>query len=117
MLTALANNPSIYDELAAKSEFLTQGLEAVAAAAGIGLTSTYIGGMFGIFFTEQKQVTCFAQATACDTQRFAKFFQGMLAQGIYLAPSAYETGFMSAATSQRDIEETIAAAAKVFKTL
>ncbi|MFT5706339.1 MAG: glutamate-1-semialdehyde 2,1-aminomutase [Oceanospirillaceae bacterium] len=117
MLNALTDNPSVYDELSAKSEFLTQGIEAVAAAAGISLTSTYMGGMFGIFFTDQPQVTSFEQATACDTERFAKFFQGMLAQGIYLAPSAYETGFMSAAISQTDIEATIAAAAKVFKTL
>ncbi|MEH6443440.1 MAG: glutamate-1-semialdehyde 2,1-aminomutase [Oceanospirillaceae bacterium] len=117
MLNALTDNPRVYDELSAKSEFLTQGIEAVAAAAGISLTSTYMGGMFGIFFTDQPQVTSFEQATACDTERFAKFFQGMLAQGIYLAPSAYETGFMSAAISQADIEATIAAAAKVFKTL
>lgn len=117
MLNALSENRAIYEQLSAKSEFLTQGLEAVAKAAGIALTTNHIGGMFGIFFTEQTQVTSFAQATACDTERFAKFFQGMLAQGIYLAPSAYETGFMSAATSQADIEATIDAAAEVFKTL
>jgi glutamate-1-semialdehyde 2,1-aminomutase len=117
MLNALSENTAVYDELAAKSEFLTQSLEAVAKAAGIALTTNYIGGMFGIFFTDQEKVTSFAQATACDTERFAKFFQGMIAQGIYLAPSAYETGFMSAAISQADIEATVAAAAKVFETL
>ncbi len=117
MLNALTDNPEIYQQLSAKSEFLTQGIEAVAEAAGIAVTTTYIGGMFGIFFTEQKNITSFAQATACDTERFAAFFQGMLKEGIYFAPSAYETGFMSAATSQQDIEDTIAAAAKVFKTL
>ncbi|NQZ31387.1 MAG: glutamate-1-semialdehyde 2,1-aminomutase [Oceanospirillaceae bacterium] len=117
MLNSLADQPEVYQQLAAKSEFLTQGIEAVAQAAGIALATSYIGGMFGIFFTDQQQVTSFAQATACDTERFALFHQGMLKEGIYLAPSAYETGFMSAATSQADIEATIAAAAKVFKTL
>ncbi|EPJ43840.1 MAG: glutamate-1-semialdehyde 2,1-aminomutase [Osedax symbiont Rs1] len=117
MLNALTDNPEIYQQLSAKSEFLTQGIETVAAAAGIPVTTTCIGGMFGIFFTEQKNITSFAQATACDTERFAAFFQGMIKEGIYFAPSAYETGFMSAATSQQDIEDTIAAAAKVFKTL
>jgi len=117
MLNALADAPEIYEQLSAKSEFLTQGLEAVAQAAGIHITTSYIGGMFGVFFTDQSEVTSFAQATACDTDRFALFFQGMLKEGVYLAPSAYETGFMSAATSQADIEATIAAAAKVFATL
>jgi glutamate-1-semialdehyde 2,1-aminomutase len=117
MLNALTDNPSIYEELSAKSELLTQGLEAVASAAGIPMTSTFVGGMFGIFFTDQPHVSSFAQATACDTQRFAAFYQGMLKEGIYLAPSAYETGFMSAATSQQDIEATINAAAKVFSRL
>jgi len=117
MLSALADAPETYEQLSAKSEFLTQGLEAVAQAAGINITTSYIGGMFGVFFTDQSEVTSFAQATACDTDRFALFFQGMLKEGIYLAPSAYETGFMSAATSQVDIEATIAAAAKVFATL
>ena len=117
MLNALAADPSVYAQLSAKSEFLSQGLVAVANAAGIPLTSNYVGGMFGIFFTDQERVTTFAQATSCDVDRFAKFYQGMLKEGIYLAPSAYETGFMSAAISQADIEATIAAAAKVFKTL
>ena len=117
MLNALSENTAVYEELAAKSEFLTQGIAAVAKAAGISVATSHIGGMFGIFFTDQEEVTSFAQATACDTERFAKFFQGMLAQGIYLAPSAYETGFMSAAISQADIEATIAAATKVFETL
>ena len=117
MLTALSEKPEIYQQLGAKSKFLTQGLEAVAYAAGVDLTSTFIGGMFGIFFTDQTSVTCFSQATSCDTERFARFYRGMLQEGIYLAPSAYETGFMSVATSQNNIEETITAAAKVFKTL
>ena len=117
MLSALADNPAVYAELSAKSEFLTQGLEAVAAAAGIGMTSTYVGGMFGIFFTDAPKVTTFAQATSCDTKLFARFYQGMLKEGIYFAPSAYEAGFMSAAATQVDIETTINAAAKVFSRL
>lgn len=117
MLNALHSNPAIYEQLSAKSELLTQGLEAVAVTAGIPLTTNFVGGMFGLFFTEQEKVTSFAQATACDTERFAKFFQGMIAKGIYLAPSAYETGFMSAAISEQNIDDTINAAAAVFKTL
>jgi len=117
MLNALAADPSVYAQLSAKSEFLSQSLVAVANAAGIALTCNYVGGMFGIFFTDQEKITTFSQATSCDVDRFAKFYQGMLKEGIYLAPSAYETGFMSAAISQDDIEATIAAAAKVFKTL
>lgn len=117
MLSALADNPAVYAELSAKSEFLTQGLEAVAAAAGIGMTSTYVGGMFGIFFTDAPKVSTFAQATSCDTKLFARFYQGMLKEGIYFAPSAYEAGFMSAAATQEDIEATINAAAKVFSRL
>ncbi|MGB1239666.1 MAG: glutamate-1-semialdehyde 2,1-aminomutase [Pseudomonadales bacterium] len=117
MLNSLTESPALYEQISAKSEYLVQGLQAVADAAGIPFTTSHIGGMFGVFFTDQDKVTSFAQATACDTERFAKFFQGMVAQGIYLAPSAYETGFMSAATSEADIEATIAAAASVFKTL
>ena len=70
--------------------------------------------MFGLFFTDQEQVTSFAETMACDAERFSNFFHGMLEQGVYLAPSAFEAGFVSAAHSQEDIEQTLAAADKVF---
>ena len=117
MLNALSSDPSIYEQLEAKAELLTQGLEAVAAAHNIPFTTRFVGGMFGLFFTDQPEVNTYAEATACDTERFARFFQGMLKEGIYLAPSAYEAGFMSAATSAADIDATLAAADRVFATL
>ena len=116
MLNALTATPGIHDQLEAKTEYLTQGLEAMAISKGIPFTTTAVGGMFGLFFTNQKKISSFAQATACDTERFAAFFQGMLKEGVYLAPSAYETGFMSAAISEEDLDRTIAAAGRVFDT-
>ncbi|WP_293269002.1 glutamate-1-semialdehyde 2,1-aminomutase [Neptunomonas sp.] len=116
MLNALTATPGIHDQLEAKTDYLTQGLEAMAISKGIPFTTTAVGGMFGIFFTDQKNISSFAQTTACDTERFGQFFQGMLKEGIYLAPSAYETGFMSAAISEEDLDRTIAAAGRVFDT-
>ena len=73
--------------------------------------------MFGLFFTDQEKVTSFAQATACDMERFQKFFHGMLSRGVNLAPSAYEAGFVSAAHGGAEIEHTIEAAAATFAEL
>mgnify|MGYP005989895985 CR=1 FL=1 len=116
MLNALTSTPGIHEALAAKTEYLTEGLKAVAAAKGIPFTTTAVGGMFGLFFTDQPEISSFAQTTACDTERFGQFFQGMLKEGVYLAPSAYETGFMSAAISEEDLDRTIEAAGRVFDT-
>lgn len=77
----------------------------------------YVGGMFGIFFTEQKTVSSYQAVMACDTEKFNRFFHAMLAQGIYLAPSAFEAGFMSLAHSDQDIERTLQAADQVFSQL
>ncbi len=109
--------PGFYEQLSAKVELLTEGLEAVAMANGVPFTTSRVGGMFGLFFTDQKQVTSFSETMACDADKFAKFFHGMLEQGIYLAPSAFEAGFISAAHTQDDIEATLAAADQVFATL
>ena len=70
--------------------------------------------MFGLFFTDAAQVTSYADATRCDVERFKRFFHGMLDEGVYLAPSAFEAGFVSAAHTDADIDATIAAAARVF---
>ena len=70
--------------------------------------------MFGFFFTEASKVSNFAQVCECDQEAFKEFFHGMLEQGVYLAPSAFEAGFMSAAHSEQDIKDTIAAADVVF---
>ena len=105
--------PGFHADLAARTRRLCEGLVAAARAAGIPLTANHVGGMFGIFFTGET-VTTYAQAVACDVERFKAFFHGMLAEGVYLAPSAFEAGFMSSAHTGEDIEATIAAAWRVF---
>lgn len=109
--------PGFYEQLSAKVELLTQGLEAVAAGHGVPFTTSRAGGMFGLFFTEQKEVTSFADSMKCDAEKFGRFFHDMLEQGVYLAPSAFEAGFISEAHTQEDIEATIAAADIVFANL
>ena len=109
----LISAPGFHADLAAKTGQLCEGLMAAARAAGIPLTANHVGGMFGIFFSAESVAT-YAQAVACDVERFKAFFHGMLAEGVYLAPSAFEAGFMSSAHSEEDIEATLAAARKVF---
>lgn len=112
----LISQPGFYDDLTKKVEFLTDGILDAAKAAGIDMTCNRVGGMFGLFFTDQ-QVSSFEQATHCNVDQFKAFFHGMLDEGIYLAPSAYEAGFVSAAHSHDDLQKTIDAAAKVLKSL
>ena len=114
-LTAL-DTPN-YKQLAQKTEKLALGLQRVAKEENIALSVNYVGGMFGFFFTEQEQVTSFADVCRCDTQKFKKFFHLMLDSGIYLAPSAFEAGFLSLAHSSQDIENTLIAAKKAFSQL
>jgi glutamate-1-semialdehyde 2,1-aminomutase len=112
----LITAPGFYDELTEKVVTLTDGILAAAKSAGIPMTCNRVGGMFGLFFSDQ-QVTSFEQATRCNIEQFKKFFHGMLDEGVYLAPSAYEAGFVSAAHSEEDLQNTIDAAAKVLATL
>jgi glutamate-1-semialdehyde 2,1-aminomutase len=109
----LISAPDFHAELAAKTRQLCDGLVAGAGETGIPLTANHVGGMFGLFFSRET-VTIYAQATACNIERFKAFFHGMLAEGVYLAPSAFEAGFMSSAHSEADIAATIAAARRVF---
>lgn len=110
--------PGMYEQLTARVEQMLTGFKAAADKHGIPFTCNKAGSMFGLFFTELQQVQCFRDvADHCDTQRFGKFFHGMLEQGVYLAPSAFEAGFMSFAHSEADIEFTIAAADKVMASL
>ena len=111
------SEPGLYEALNHKAVKLCEGLEAAAKDAGIPLTTNCVGAMFGLFFTDQSEVTSFAQSTACDAERFKTFFHLMLEQGVYLAPSAYEAGFVSTAHSEEDIEKTLQAAAICFKAL
>jgi len=109
--------PDFYSTLEQKTTTLVQGLQKRADAAGIAFTTSQVGAMFGLFFTDAKQVTSFAQATQCDVEAFKQFFHAMLDEGIYLAPSAYEAGFVSSAHSDEDLEATLVAAEKAFATL
>ncbi|MCW8900502.1 MAG: glutamate-1-semialdehyde 2,1-aminomutase [Gammaproteobacteria bacterium] len=109
--------PGFYEALTKKTENLVKGLEQRAAKANIALTTNQAGAMFGFFFSEEKNISTFEQVSACDAERFKKFYHGMLAEGIYLAPSAYETGFVSSTHSDDDIAKTLDAAEKAFATL
>ncbi len=113
----LISKPGLHEELEAKSIRLCEGFKDAASQAGIALTTNYAGGMFGFFFTDETQVNTYQQATQCDTERFKKFFHLMLEEGIYLAPSAYETGFVSTAHGDDEITATIAAAKRAFAQL
>jgi len=116
MLTAMQRE-GLYEELSAKTEYLTEGLKAVAAKNGVPVCTAAVGGMFGLFFTEAESVNSFAEATACDLEAFKTFFHLMLEEGVYLAPSAYEAGFLSAAHTEADLDATIAAADRAFAKL
>lgn len=109
--------PGFYEALGAHTALFMNALTKRAQAAKIPLTTQFVGGMFGIFFTKEPRVTTFAQVMACDVERFKKFFHGMLQEGVYLAPSAFEAGFVSSAHSDADIAATLDRAEKVFRTL
>jgi glutamate-1-semialdehyde 2,1-aminomutase len=113
----LISTPNFFEKLADKTSAMAEGLRMHASAAGIPLTTNEVGGMFGYFFTEEEKVTNFAQVSACDIERFKKFYHGMLQEGVYLAPSAFEAGFVSSTHSDDDIADTLAAADKVLATL
>ncbi|MFY0642008.1 MAG: glutamate-1-semialdehyde 2,1-aminomutase [Bermanella sp.] len=116
MLNAISQ-PGFYDNLTSKTQTLCSGLESLAQKHGIALSTNQVGSMFGFFFSEEKNIRRFAQVQKCDQERFKKFYHGMLNEGIYLAPSAYEAGFMCAAINDDDIQFTLTAADKVFATL
>ena len=113
----LVSAPGFLDPVIALTDRLVNGLRERADAANIPMTSNHVGTMWGFFFTEEQQITHYQQVMACDTERFAKFFHGMLEEGVYLAPASYEASFMSCAHSDRDIEVTLDAAERVFSTL
>ena len=109
--------PALYMELGARTERLVAGIQAAADAAGIPFTGHSVGGMFGLFFSGDGPIRTFAQVMACDQERFKAFFHGMLDEGFYLAPSAFEAGFVSLAHTDEDIEATVAAAGRVMAKL
>ena len=110
----LIQAPGFHDALERRTHQLCDGLEAAAREAGIAFTTTRSCAMFGLYFTDQ-HVETYDQAVACDTAAFNRFFHGMLKRGVYLAPSAFEAGFLSSAHGDIEIAHTLAAAAEAFR--
>ncbi|WXT99503.1 MAG: Glutamate-1-semialdehyde 2,1-aminomutase [Catillopecten margaritatus gill symbiont] len=117
MLNAIDDDKDLYKNLEQKAIKLTQGIIATAKENNIPMTANVVGGMFGLFFTDAESVTNFAQTSQCNVERFNKFFHLMLEAGVYLAPSAYEAGFVSTAHTDADIEYTIELANNCFQKL
>jgi glutamate-1-semialdehyde 2,1-aminomutase len=113
----LLDTPDFYEKLGAVTRDFAEGLKSIAAKHGIPLAVEYAGGMFGFVFAEAIEVRTFAQVAAADIERFRHFFHGMLDEGIYLAPSAFEAGFVSAAHGKDEIDQTLEAADRVMATL
>ncbi len=113
----LISAPGFFDALGDKTERLIGGLVEAGREAGVAVTENHVGGMFGLFFSNADKVTDFAGSMACDQEKFKGFFHAMLDEGVYLAPSAFEAGFVSTAHTDEDLEATLAAARKAFASL
>ncbi|MCA2999336.1 MAG: glutamate-1-semialdehyde 2,1-aminomutase [Rhodocyclaceae bacterium] len=112
----LIARPGFFEELSATTTQLCEGLTAVAREEGQTFSAASLGGMFGMFFSPSPP-TSYAEVMASDREQFIRFFHGMLARGVYLAPSAFEAGFVSKAHTATDIAETIARASETFRSL
>ena len=112
----LVQAPRFFDRLAATAGALCEGLSGAAREHGVPFSAASVGGMFGLYF-RQMPPTGYAEVMQCDKEAFNRFFHGMLSRGIYLAPSAYEAGFVSSAHGRAEIARTIAAAREVFRKL
>jgi len=110
----LITEPDFYTRLTATTLALTQGIKTAAQAHDIALQTTAVGSMFGLFFTDSEKLYCEEDVKQCDVARFKQFFHGMLEQGIYLAPSAFEAGFVSSVHGEKEINQTMEVADKVF---
>jgi len=113
-LELLCAQPNFYEQLNDKARALTEGLTQAAQQAGIPFTTTQVGGMFGLYFNEEKTITNYTQVMNSDAERFKQFFHGMLKEGIYLAPSAFEAAFISAAHSEEHTKLTVKSATEIF---
>lgn len=109
--------PGFYESLTKHTEQMLNGLKERAKSAGIGFSTNQVGGMFGCFFTSENKVTHFDQVMACNVEQFKRYFHLMLDNNVYLAPSAFEAGFVSAAHGETEISTTLNAAEKAFKAL
>lgn len=114
MTLKLISQPGFHDQLSANTRALCDGLEAAGRAVGVPITTHQVGGMFGIFFSD-KPVWSYEDTTHCDVEHFKRFFHAMLEEGIYLAPSAFEAGFVSIAHTSADITNTVAAAERALR--
>lgn len=113
----LISTENFFNKLDNKTKLLVDEITEKAKQTGVAFTSNQIGGMFGLFFSEDKNIDSFDKVMECKQEQFNTFFHGMLAEGVYLAPSSFEAGFVSCAHSEQDIETTINAAEKVFAKL
>ncbi len=113
----LVSAPDFYNKLEQRTQQLLDGLKQLASDANIPFSCNQVGGMFGLFFSEEKNISRFEQVMNCNQARFKQFFHLMLEQGVYLAPSAFEAGFVSAAHTEQDIQQTLAAAKTAFAQL
>ena len=111
------SQPGFHEAVIMRTTALLDGLRGEATAEGIPFTTAQAGTMFGLFFTAQPRIDSYAQATACDAERFKRFFHAMLDNGVYLAPSAYEAGFISSAHTGEVIADTMGAARAAFRAL
>ena len=111
------SQPGFYEQLTSYTSRLLSGMKERAKAANVDFHTNQVGGMFGLFFTDQTQVTCFAETMACDGQKFSRFFHLMLENGVYLAPSAFEAGFVSTAHGEEELTHTLDAAERAFAQL
>jgi len=114
---ALISRDGFFEELTAKTSDLVSGIQEAADRAGVPLITTRVGGMFGLFFTDADRVVNFAEAGNCDVDAFRTFYHLMLERGVYLAPSAFEVGFVSSAHNDEHIAATVAAAGESFNRL
>lgn len=108
--------PGFYEALAETTRMLTEGLQEQADFFGVPFTTTRVGGMFGLFFCNAEEIINFEQSGAVDVDMFKRFFHAMLDGGVYLAPSAYEAGFVSSAHTEEHISATIDAGREAFRT-
>ncbi len=117
VMLGIISADGFYDDLAVKTQNLVNGLQAIADKNGIAFRTVNVGGMFGMYFTEDKNIHNYDDLSKCDEERFKKFFHRMLEQGVYLAPSAFEAGFVSSTHDEVTLSKTLKAATFAFSEL
>jgi len=110
----LLSAAGFHERLGKATDLLVERLRQAATRAGVGFATNHACGMFGFFFTNDAVVDSYAKVMASDAKRFNRFFHAMIAHGVYFAPSAFESGFLSAAHTPGDIDATVAAAERAF---